>query len=650
MLRARLTVTSNQEHGFDHGLGPNATHDFDTAGGIIGRSGTCDWCLPDPSHTLSARHAEVRFNGHGFVVVDLSTNGVYVNTTDAPLGRGNAAVLVNGDLLYLGTYVIAVEMVRAAPAPAPIAPTIEPLPSPQPAPAMARPVIPRRPGGSSFAGPASTPMPSAFAGGLAATRDPLAALDGASLLQEADNPFSDLGIGQRDGEGTDTDRRALMSEGSLGDFLQPQRYPPPNTARPLVAPPSPATPAPAAPAPAAPAPIAPAPASPAPTPAAPLAVPVFPRAPAAQPAAVDAAFPFSRDTGFAAPPAFAPPAAGDAAPPASQTQDAPANAPVGQGAAAVIPPNFLDELSILIPRLVNGEASENAPATPAPAAPPVPNLLDDPEERVTLLRMRGKGKATPVPPASLQPVRTAPPTPEDMPAPPMPASAVPLPQPSPQIAPQPPAVAAQAATPSEGAFWALLGIDAARLSEQERGQVLGEVAGLLRTLVEGVLTQRDAQRRQRGELRVDDHRADLRAAAMDNPFSTALTPHEALARALGGRGEGRPFGAPAPATAARAVIEEMARHEAALVGAMHGTIANVLERISPAAIAFDVEDEGPSNGIFARKADKAKLWDRYLMMHERLIDALDVVALEQMGREFARSLACNATSQNGEDA
>nr|WP_272903714.1 type VI secretion system-associated FHA domain protein [Xanthobacter agilis] len=603
-MRARLTVTSEQ----GRGLGASATHDFDAAGGVIGRSATCDWRLPDPTHTLSARHAEIRFNGQGFTVVDLSTNGVYLNTTDAPLGRGNAAVLVDGDLLYLGSYVISAEIRRIQPAAAPERPMADPLP----------PLRERAPAALPLAAPFTTPgtargplSPAAYPGATQGIRDPLAALDGQSVLQESDNPFSDLGIGQMDGEGTDTARRAGARPGGIDDLLTPRPVRPTFDFTP-----GPAAPPPAAPPPAAPAPMAPFPAA--------LAIPTAlpPRAP------------------IQAPP---PDAVGwPAVPPARPVVTAPPQPTDAEEAAAVIPPGFLDELSILIPRLVSaGDAAAPAAVAPAPPRPPAPPFpvapaplvppadLDDPEEMVTLLRMRGKGKAQPPAARAPQPF-LAPPMPALRP---LAADTPPLPPPRP-AAPEP---------ASENDLWALLGVEPARLTAPERERLLGEVAALLRTLVQGLLALKDTQRRLKDDLRLD---ADRRAVS-DNPFEAAASPEEALSRALARDSARDPR--TSPAGAAQAVLNEMNRHEMAAIDALQATAADLLERVSPAAIAFDLEDEGPSNGIFARKADKMKLWDRYLMMHERLVGALDVVSSEVMGRAFARSYAQRTEDSGRQD-
>ncbi|MBH5372770.1 FHA domain-containing protein [Bradyrhizobium sp. CNPSo 4016] len=89
-------------------MGRNATQAFGPEGGSIGRGPGCYWRLLDPTNTLSGHHALIAFNGVGFTITDTSTNGVYINTVDAPLGRGNTAPLADGDTLYLANYILSV--------------------------------------------------------------------------------------------------------------------------------------------------------------------------------------------------------------------------------------------------------------------------------------------------------------------------------------------------------------------------------------------------------------------------------------------------------------------------------------------------------------------------------------------------------------
>jgi len=64
---------------------------------VLGRSRQCDVVINDPN--VSRRHAEVRREGQGYVVVDLdSTNGITVNDREV-----KRAALAEGDRLQLGT-------------------------------------------------------------------------------------------------------------------------------------------------------------------------------------------------------------------------------------------------------------------------------------------------------------------------------------------------------------------------------------------------------------------------------------------------------------------------------------------------------------------------------------------------------------------
>jgi type VI secretion system FHA domain protein len=91
-------------------LGERTSHVFGEAGGTLGRNSSCDLVLADAANVISNHHAEIGFNGRGFLVTDTSTNGVYLNRVDAPLGRGNSALLTAGDLLYLGDLIFKVEI------------------------------------------------------------------------------------------------------------------------------------------------------------------------------------------------------------------------------------------------------------------------------------------------------------------------------------------------------------------------------------------------------------------------------------------------------------------------------------------------------------------------------------------------------------
>lgn len=88
---------------------------------VIGRSPEADWFLRDQEKVLSKRHCVVEFKGGVYIVIDTSTNGVFHNESDKPLGRGNSVVLGDGDRLRFGAFMIKVDFVEDQPVVAPAA-------------------------------------------------------------------------------------------------------------------------------------------------------------------------------------------------------------------------------------------------------------------------------------------------------------------------------------------------------------------------------------------------------------------------------------------------------------------------------------------------------------------------------------------------
>jgi type VI secretion system protein len=103
-MALRLRVVSEHRRS----LGERSTIVFGVGGGTIGRAADNDWVLPDSRRYLSSRHARVRFREGQFVLEDLSTNGVFVNDAERPVGRMHEHALRDGDLVRLGEYEILV--------------------------------------------------------------------------------------------------------------------------------------------------------------------------------------------------------------------------------------------------------------------------------------------------------------------------------------------------------------------------------------------------------------------------------------------------------------------------------------------------------------------------------------------------------------
>jgi type VI secretion system FHA domain protein len=102
----RLQIVSRHRQG----LGERSVKEFGREGGTIGRSLESDWSLPDGQRYMSSRHASIDFRSGSYYIVDTSTNGVYVNDSEQPVGRGNPQRLFTGDRIRLGEYEISVEI------------------------------------------------------------------------------------------------------------------------------------------------------------------------------------------------------------------------------------------------------------------------------------------------------------------------------------------------------------------------------------------------------------------------------------------------------------------------------------------------------------------------------------------------------------
>ena len=91
-------------------VGDDAVREFRSEGGTIGRAVDNDWVLPDPDKFVSGRHATIDCKAGIYYIVDISTNGVYVNGERKPIGKGNPRRLFNGDHLHMGDFEILVSI------------------------------------------------------------------------------------------------------------------------------------------------------------------------------------------------------------------------------------------------------------------------------------------------------------------------------------------------------------------------------------------------------------------------------------------------------------------------------------------------------------------------------------------------------------
>jgi type VI secretion system FHA domain protein len=89
------------------------------SGGVltIGRGEDNDLVLPDPDRHISKRHCVVEERGGDYFLIDLSTNGTFLNHSADRVGE-TAMPLSPGDVITLGRYELQVRIEDGAPAPA----------------------------------------------------------------------------------------------------------------------------------------------------------------------------------------------------------------------------------------------------------------------------------------------------------------------------------------------------------------------------------------------------------------------------------------------------------------------------------------------------------------------------------------------------
>src|SRR3954467_15851435 len=104
-MALRLRVISDHRHR----LGDKHSFVFGVSGGSIGRSAENDWVLPDDMRYVSGRQRPIVFHKGRYLLQDTSSNGVYDNDIEKPLGNHNPNELKSGDILRIGEYHVQVQ-------------------------------------------------------------------------------------------------------------------------------------------------------------------------------------------------------------------------------------------------------------------------------------------------------------------------------------------------------------------------------------------------------------------------------------------------------------------------------------------------------------------------------------------------------------
>lgn len=104
----RLTLAVSNDYGSLPDL--ETTMTIEEGAITIGRAADNDWVLPDPDRIVSNRHCTIQYRDGEYLIIDTSTNGVFINHAEERIERGQSVKLHDGDHLTLGTYEIVVEI------------------------------------------------------------------------------------------------------------------------------------------------------------------------------------------------------------------------------------------------------------------------------------------------------------------------------------------------------------------------------------------------------------------------------------------------------------------------------------------------------------------------------------------------------------
>ncbi len=600
----------------------------------VGRGADNDWVLADPDRTLSKNHCRIDASEGGFLLTDLSTNGVFLAGAPQPVGRGHSVALEDGDVVALGPYrlhaVISGQDVPALAMPAGLglpenaAPAVSPL-----TPAIPEPWLADVPGAGFGPGRRAAPQgwdappdPATYAatglfeqsrtaGGLAIPSDPF-----------ADSPSLFSGPAEHVPAGATSMRLpqaqvVLPSDWMEGeDPVGPEPAPGPAQSAPWP-PPLPEEP----PAPLSEASILPAdwvlPSEPAAAEPPAVALPASWQAAPAELAGVASA----EAVALPPPAAVAPaPAAGPVItppPPIASSYPAPASlvspfpvpaspvpaslAPATLAPAALVPAPALTPLPAM-------PAPTDRPAKPVPATPPVPLAPASLPRPATPPRpdagqdaprvVAAAAQSVPVQsvPVQAAPVHTAP-------------AATPLP---PHDAPPAVPGAPDAATPSHlvAAFLDGAGLPADSFAAREPAAAFRELGQLVRAAIEGVREIMSTRALVKSEFRVDQtvlRRSD------NNPVKFAPDTQRCLAAMVG---EAPPGFLPGPA-AMQQSMDDIKLHELALVAALNSVFADLGTQLDPETISRRArQDAGLADKLpYARDA---KCWAIYTETYAKL--------------------------------
>jgi type VI secretion system FHA domain protein len=174
-------------------------------------------------------------------------------------------------------------------------------------------------------------------------------------------------------------------------------------------------------------------------------------------------------------------------------------------------------------------------------------------------------------------------------------------------------------------FWNAVGIDPALVPPERRRDVLAELGRALAEMANGLHSVLAARAMVKNEFQIEQTRI---RSGDNNAFKFMKSGQDALRKSLAKDHGFLPLG-----RSVREGFHDIKAHEVAAMTAMRAAVSNVLTRMSPQRL----ESDGASSGLFGGRADKSKLWDRFVELHTSMVNDIDKTTRAYIAEEFARS-------------
>ncbi|MEL6233024.1 MAG: type VI secretion system-associated FHA domain protein TagH [Pseudomonadota bacterium] len=578
----------------------------------IGRAPGNDLVLPDPERVISSRHCVLEARGGDYLLIDISTNGTFVNYAAEAVGPAPIPIN-NGDVIGVGRYELRVEIAQAAAARDPYADL--------PPPVEVAPLVQPGRGQQDIFGPGGEIAP-----------------PGGSEADFLDDLLGDAPAGHARRTAHDPGPRPedLLPPDIVGDPLAPDAHEPVPGAsianhgpgmQDHFAPPQVQRGAGMAP---------PAPMPPSQTPPAPMP-------PAAPPPEGQFGAPFGGnllpddwddDLGPGSPDLSPPP---PQSPPqySPPQQHRPSAPPPGRAAPGQAPDPFSAPAGPPNDPFAEPPSAPPPSASPPSASPPsaptgVPDAMPPAEHR-------GIPPGPFADPASaaisgaphLPPSSTPPPAPA---APPQPAAPQPAAPPQPAAQATPPATAPTATAPTADmaaarAFLRAAGMDETAVPDTELEEVMSRLGETFHILVGGLREVLISRAAIKNEFRLTQTVISIDG---NNPLKFSVSAEHAVESMVK---PATPGYQPAP-VAAREAIDDIKAHEVAMMTGMQAAIDALLKRFDPEKLSGRIERSGLSSLLSNRKA---RLWDNFEVLYGDIAREAEDDFQALFGREFARA-------------